>query len=261
MRNAIVAALALSLLTAAPAMASHHVRKTSTVTQTAVPKSDDTPDGGIEAYSDTTTEAWVDSMNALAGKKASPVVTARYDESDFMHDMGSFVRGMNRFSGAIALCVIVSVLLFFLLPIIALVLLLRYLTRRNSDRKEVINKAIAAGVDVPEDMKPIDKQSGDYAWRSGVRNLSIGVGLVLMSICFGSGFLAGVGMLVACMGGGQMFIGRSARKREERMAQYSAMRGSRRQPRGQMTEPFGPESACREPENAPDGPGDNPAMQ
>ena len=48
----------------------------------------------------------------------------------------------------------------------------------------------------------------------GVRNISIGAGLVLMFMCWHSSFLTGIGFLVLCLGIGQMYIAHTSGKKE-----------------------------------------------
>ena len=43
-------------------------------------------------------------------------------------------------------------------------------------------------------------------WRRGIRNVSIGIGLMLFFWFLGAEPLVGIGGLVACLGAGQMFM-------------------------------------------------------
>ena len=97
-------------------------------------------------------------------------------------------------------------LLCFLAPIIVVLLVIRYFMRRHKDRVRLAEMAMEKGEPFTDEMKPLSKKSPEYMWRRGVRNTSIGAGLMILFWFFGMQSLMGIGALVACIGLGQMFM-------------------------------------------------------
>ena len=103
-------------------------------------------------------------------------------------------------------CVFVPMLLCFLAPIIVVLLVIRYFMRRHKDRVRLAEMAMEKGEPFTDELKPLSKKSPEYMWRRGVRNTSIGAGLMIFFWFFGMQSLMGIGALVACIGLGQMFM-------------------------------------------------------
>lgn len=60
------------------------------------------------------------------------------------------------------------------------------------------------------------RYSDEWLWRRGIRNLAIGLGIALLFLCMGAKAITGVGLLIACYGGGQMVMARtSANKKND----------------------------------------------
>lgn len=165
------------------------------------------------AFSDTTsvTTYSFDEANstddANAAVNDSPLNFSHYD-NPFAWFATLFTAG---FGGIVlALLVIVVVFTFIFAPFIILFMILRYLMRRHNDRVELAEKAMEAGVDVPEHLRPVSRQSDDYMWRKGVKNASIGFGLMVIFFFWDIRFFAGIGGFVLCYGIGQMLIARTS---------------------------------------------------
>lgn len=154
---------------------------------------------GIVAYSDTVT---ADTASAANGG-------ATFDNDD---NMSRRCRTFfNTMPGEIVklcliVCVFVPMLLCFLAPIIVLLLVIRYFMRRHKDRVRLAEMAMEKGEPFTDELKPLSKKSPEYMWRRGVRNTSIGAGLMILFWFFGMQSLMGIGALVACIGLGQMFM-------------------------------------------------------
>lgn len=154
---------------------------------------------GIVAYSDTVT---ADTASATNGG-------ATFDNDDSMSRRCRTF--FNTMPGEIVklcfiVCVFVPMLLCFLAPIIVLLLVIRYFMRRHKDRVRLAEMAMEKGEPFTDEMKPLSKKSPEYMWRRGVRNTSIGAGLMIFFWFFGMQSLMGIGALVACIGLGQMFM-------------------------------------------------------
>lgn len=168
-------------------------------------------DNGIEAYSDTSSTV-------------QPIDTTAYDattDADDINDSNRFL-GTSGFVGIVITILLLGVVLLFLfMPLIIVLLILRYMVRRHNDRVRLAEKAIEHGQPIGEGEMPLSKKSPDYLWRRGVRNVSIGAGLALFLWLLGADSLVGIGLLVACLGLGQMFMVRYnynskfGRKKEE----------------------------------------------
>ncbi|SFG32717.1 DUF6249 domain-containing protein [Prevotella sp. KH2C16] len=172
-------------------------------------------DGGIEAFSDTTSTSASETQDSIIEESQS-----RHYGMDTDFDDGDFnifgLRELLATGGGIALAafVFLIIFLFLLFPFIVILLVLRYLVKRHNDRVALAEKAMESGQAIPEAMKPVDKQSVDYLYKRGIRNIAIGVGLFIMFYIWGSSTLAGVGALIACYGLGQLAISRSSKKQD-----------------------------------------------
>lgn len=184
---------------------------------TAVAKPDTTQaDEGVEAYSDTTSTVADTVVLDSANQYSQPGYNS-YDDRDWEESLVEKIIGDGFGVGGalLAICIVLAVLIFLLAPFIVLALILRYLIRRHNDRVMLAQKAMETGQPIPEPLQPVDKQTDEYLWRRGVRNVAIGLGLALMFSIWDADALAGVGLLILCYGAGQMFLGRTGRKKNQ----------------------------------------------
>ena len=192
---------------------------------------DDTKaDKGIEAYSDTSSTAQpFDSAAYSTSDDADDINDSnRFDPSRFSDPFSWFAfLGTSGFVGILITVLLIGVVLLFLfMPLIIVLLIIRYLVRRHNDRVRLAEKAMEQGQPLGESEMPLNKKSPDYLWRRGVRNVSIGAGLALFFWFLGADSLVGIGLLVACLGVGQMFMVRYnydskfKRKEEEQKDSY-----------------------------------------
>ena len=170
---------------------------------------DDIADGddGMEAYSDTSST----SSSGYGGGNTSVDDSNRYDPARFT-DPFSWIAFMctSSFWGVLlTIFVMVLIFLFFAMPFILLIVIVRYLVRRHNDRVRLAEMAMKQGRPLDEIKMGMNRKSRSYMWRRGVKNLSLGVGLVLFFWCLGAEPFVGIGGLVACMGAGQMFMARN----------------------------------------------------
>lgn len=187
---------------------------------------DDTKDdNGIEAYSDTSSTAQpLDSTAYSTSDDADDINDSnRFDPSRFSDPFSWFAfLGTSGFVGILLTILLLGVgLLFLFMPLIIVLLIMRYMVRRHNDRVRLAEKAMEQGQPISEGEMPLNKKSPDYLWRRGVCNVSIGAGLALFFWFLGADPLVGIGLLVACLGLGQMFMVRYnynskfGRKKEE----------------------------------------------
>lgn len=166
----------------------------------------DSTHNGIEAYSDTT--SWDDAAAADSAYYAS----SQYMDED-LDDFGSSSDFFKSFLGwggmTIALVATVLALLFLAAPLIAVILIIRYLIRQRNERIALAEKALEHGQPIPSGLceQPVD--TNEVLWRKGIRNVSIGAGMIVMFYIWSSSMLMGIGALVACYGVGQLIIVRT----------------------------------------------------
>ena len=159
----------------------------------------------VEAYSDTTsidtTSSQVDA-NDDANQSHSHSIYSLENYDDPFDFFGSvFGKGTLFF---VMFIMLVIGLLFAFAPLIVIFIIFRYLYRRHKDRMRIMEMAMEKGVDVPEEQRPIDKQSDEYLMKRGLRNFFLGAGLVAMFSFWNWGFMAGIGALVSVYGLGQL---------------------------------------------------------
>lgn len=161
---------------------------------------DATDEEGIVAYSDTVTADTASAANGGATfDNDAPV--SRDELLEFYNSLPGWIVKLF-----LILCVFVPMLLCFLAPIIVVLLVIRYFMRRHKDRVRLAEMAMEKGEPFTDELKPLSKKSPEYMWRRGVRNTSIGAGLMIFFWFFGMQPLMGIGALVACIGLGQMFM-------------------------------------------------------
>lgn len=164
-------------------------------------------DDGIEAYSDTSST----SSSGYNAQNISVDDSNRYNPARFT-DPFSWIAFMctSSFWGVLlTIFVMVLIFLFLAMPFILLIVIVRYLVRRHNDRVRLAEMAMKQGRPLDEIKMGMNRKPRSYMWRRGVRNLSLGVGLVFFFWCLGAEPLVGIGGLVACMGAGQMFMARN----------------------------------------------------
>lgn len=192
----------------------HHLPQ---VTNTVVK---DTATKGVEAYSDTTSLGDVDSTGAVVDTMANhhsqgSGYSASWDSDD------DFFPGLFHHPEwgipmvFLAIIAVVLGLFFLLLPLIIVIMVLRHLIKRHNDRVMLAQKAMENGQPIPDEIKPVDKQSADFLWRRGIRNVAIGLGLMIMFGIWDANALVGVGALVMCWGIGQLIISKTSNKKQE----------------------------------------------
>lgn len=163
-------------------------------------------DGALEAYSDTTSSD--SAINDACDYDDAHAYHSKYSLGNYddPFDFIGSVFGSGMLSAMVIFCIIFG-LLFVLAPLIVFILLIRYLVRRHNDRIKLAEMAMEKGINVPENDRPIDKQSDEYLVKRGLRNAFLGAGLCAMFAWWEADFLAGIGALVFFYGLGQTLIG------------------------------------------------------
>ena len=188
-----------------------HTPRTENVVSASSAKKDDasksgsaskSKDEGIEAFSDTSS---VDTSSSVVYNGNGAMNDSDSYDSD--SDTYPFAMFENIFASKFwVVTFLVIIILLGLMPLIIVVLLIRYLVKRHNDQMRLAEKAMESGQPISDEQMPLSKKSPDYMWRRGIRNVSIGIGLMVFFWFLGVESLAGIGGLVACLGAGQMFM-------------------------------------------------------
>lgn len=216
-------AMLLTLSATVPALAQkhRHTPRTQMVDKQKDTKADaanaaSQKDEGVEAYSDTTsTDNDSVSVTSMPGWKSQVVDDTNDLDPSRFGDPFSWLSHLftTAFGGFLGTIIVLVFLIFLFMPLIIVLLIIRYFVRRHKDRVRLAEMAMERGVPLPEEQAPLtEKQTpllnsrAEYMWRRGVRNTSTGVGLMIFFWCLGANPLVGIGGLVACIGLGQMFM-------------------------------------------------------
>ncbi len=224
MKRLITITLTLALLATSPvhqAMAQGQKSKaTATATTNAPAVNDSTDEEGIVAYSDTTeTDAQGDSVTYYNGKGNTASLDWNNDQADSLLERWALelLGGTAGFwASAFATLVVILVFLFLCSPFIVLGLFIWYLVRRNRQRLEFARQAMENGQPIPQEMLSMELQTDSYMWSKGVRNVFLGLGLIVFGLFINIETLAAVGALLICMGAGQCVIAKTSGKGERR---------------------------------------------
>lgn len=224
MKKLITITLALALLATSPAhqaIAQGQKGKATVTTTTNAPAANDSTDEeGIVAYSDTTeTDAQGDSVTYYNGKGNTASLDWNNDQADSLLERWALelLGGTAGFwASAFATLVVILVFLFLCSPFIVLGLFIWYLVRRNRQRLEFARQAMENGQPIPQEMLSMELQTDSYMWSKGVRNVFLGLGLIVFGLFINIETLAAVGALLICMGAGQCVIAKTSGKGERR---------------------------------------------
>ena len=224
MKRLITITLTLALLATSPvnqAMAQGQKGKaTATATTNAPAVNDSTDEEGIVAYSDTTeTDAQGDSVTYYNGKGNTASLDWNNDQADSLLERWALelLGGTAGFwASAFATLVVILVFLFLCSPFIVLGLFIWYLVRRNRQRLDFARQAMENGQPIPQEMLSMELQTDSYMWSKGVRNVFLGLGLIVFGLFINIETLAAVGALLICMGAGQCVIAKTSGKGERR---------------------------------------------
>lgn len=161
----------------------------------------------LEAYSDTTSNDTA-SDNDVMDDDDAPTYHSQYSLGNYDDPFDFFGSVFGK--GTLVFMIILAMLIglaFVFAPLIAIILIIRYLMRRHNDHVKLAEMAMEKGVNVPENERPIDRQSNEYLQKRGLRNAFLGAGLFAMFSIWSAEFLAGLGALVFFYGLGQAVIG------------------------------------------------------
>ena len=130
-----------------------------------------------------------------------------YDEQTSERIVFEFLsKHVDSFSGMVIAVSIVSILCFVLAPILILALLFYLIYKNRKQRMQLAQQALQSGQPLPnEPVQPAEPASADL-WTKGMRQVFLGLGLTaFLGLTVGKIGL-GIGILVLCIGAGNLFI-------------------------------------------------------
>ena len=101
------------------------------------------------------------------------------------------------------------------LPIILLIVLIRYLVKKQDTKAQLEQMRIKQAMEQPVNRQEYWAHEDEIAWRKGVQLVALGAGLACFFFILGAGPLSGIGLLVLCIGLGKLYIGKRAKKNRE----------------------------------------------
>ena len=177
------------------------------------------------AYSDTTSTAFGNAADTdVADDDADDSAGYTYTLSSnplnmdhFDNPLAFFVALFGAGFGGImlALLILLVILLVFLSPLIVVYLIYRLLKSLHNDKVRLTEKAIASGRPIAKSSSTTVYGSTDQElWNKGVKNVALGLGLIMLFGFLGVYALCGIGALIMCLGIGKMVIARTSVKVE-----------------------------------------------
>lgn len=206
-RNLIAMTLLLSLGLGTPATAqTGQPAKAKTVELT-----DSSSQDEFVAYSDTT-----DTDDTLYD---STVVSSQ-------HRIGGSVNGMSDFTGmldketilGLGLAITILVIIFIVGPVVTLIVLFYFINKNRRQKLKLAQMAVEKGQPIPEQVLTENApEADDELWQKGMRQLFLGIGLMIFLYYSAGEIGLGIGALVACMGAGKLAIVKTSKKKEKNM--------------------------------------------
>lgn len=140
------------------------------------------------------------------------------DSLPTMHFGFDFDGDMDNAINQAMLIGIISTLMVFLVPLLIVLAVLWNGHRKRKMMHETIRIYAENGRELPPEM--LESLGGasrtpEQQIRKGVIQIGVGVGLALFFTMVGAPEAAGIGLLVACIGGARFYVGRTEQKRED----------------------------------------------
>lgn len=207
----ILMALTVALTLSTSMQAGVRLHRHTPRTEAAATKADSAKNQGVEAFSDTTS-----SYNQAADDTTytSTPASSHYDHDYDFNDSNWFVKAIAGTMGVGGIIIVILILLLgaliCLAPLIVVILVIRYLIKRHNDSVKLAEKAMETGQPIPNTIKPTKIYTSEEQWQRGIKNASIGLGLMILFWFIDADSIIGVGALILCMGLGQMFIARTS---------------------------------------------------
>ena len=143
-----------------------------------------------------------------------------HDEDDF-NDLRAIEKGLSVFNshgvwgGFVLALIIICSIVAVLLPVILLIVFLRYIIKRQDTKAQLEQIRIKQAMEQPVNRQEYWAHEDEIAWRKGIQMVALGAGLACFFFILGAGPLSGIGLLILCIGLGKLYIGKRAKKNRE----------------------------------------------
>ncbi len=178
---------------------------------------DATPPDEIEAFSDTT--------SSQSGSVVNPPAPLNFD--DYFDDeddddpvngqiLNSFWEDMDTTSFMGMFFVLAVLLIIFVIsPIVIIGLILWFIYKNRKNRMRLAEMAMQNGQPIPDELMPKTDEAPDDVRQKGIRQACLGIGLTFLLGIVAGKIGAGIGILVLCIGLGNLLIARSANRKND----------------------------------------------
>ena len=187
------------------------------------------------AYSDTTSatvdEEWEDD--------SQPSAYSQYYRHELTDNQAFAERMFDKISESGKYLVAIIFIIFIGAPLILLLMIFYFINRNRQDKIRLAEMALKHGQPIPgtervvyRDTQPKEEtrapqskasflqRSDNYTYdedlrAKGIKHIAIGLGLMVCCLAFwNNDFIGGIGFLVACFGGGQLFMAKKEKQAE-----------------------------------------------
>lgn len=187
------------------------------------------------AYSDTTSatvdEEWEDD--------SQPSAYSQYYRHELTDNQAFAERMFDKISESGKYLVAIIFIIFIGAPLILLLMIFYFINRNRQDKIRLAEMALKHGQPIPgtervvyRDAQPkeetrapqskasFSQRSDNYTYdedlrAKGIKHIAIGLGLMVCCLAFwNNDFIGGIGFLVACFGGGQLFMAKKEKQAE-----------------------------------------------
>jgi hypothetical protein len=210
MRKYLIAILLSALLfTTSGIQAQKHRHHPQVVNVTSTPDT-----AGIEAYSDTTS---IDT----AGTVVTVPHGTNWDDDGFYVDHISLndvkdLLGLGVGGTLIGIAVLLLFGVIVLAPFLLIIFIIYQIFKNRRQRYQLAEKAMESGQQIPEELVRTGRQSDEFLWKKGIKNIFVGIGIAVMCYCLGANPMAGIGWLVAFYGLGQAVIAKTSTSKRDK---------------------------------------------
>lgn len=126
-----------------------------------------------------------------------------------------YLPGIGIAGTIVAIFLILLCLLIVCSPFILVVIVIHILAKRRYKKYEMIERAMEKGYDIPEELMLPEEYTNEAMWKKGIKNISIGLGLICLFGIIGAEPLTGIGCIVLFYGVGQAVIAKTVKDKTD----------------------------------------------
>lgn len=166
---------------------------------------------GITAYSDTSSvaSAATDSLNHAQTTAVTNNHTFTITDMDDPFSLFSHIGALGVGGVLIAVFCILFIIIILAAPFVIIALIVYWLVRRGKADYKLAANTTADSQPAPNGLLRQSAAYRETVWQRGIKNVAIGVGLIIFGVFF-SNFIAGIGAILVCWGIGQCVIARTS---------------------------------------------------